>query len=229
MHKGGWSIIIDELWDSINVNIKLRVAIFNSSNNQSINLNQLGHTVERQLKNSYEMSYISKRFQVAIQKSGLDNMPNRKFLRLVGKKITVKVSVQYRIITSELSRYPNELLIQIRSNEGKWRGLYGNAALGGSYLNLNESIVSGIIRGLDDNTIPHELGHSLGLLHVDEPDTYHEDARQYYPVKRQRTKDSLNAMFSGGSPYMHNLTSTVITPRQMDIVIENYRFGNLNR
>ena len=229
MHKGGWSIFINESWDRIDVQIKLKVAILNSSNNQTLDLKQLGVTIERQLKKSYEMSYTKKSYQTAVMKNGLDYLTSKSYSKLADKHVTVKVSVQHRIINRENGLFPDELLVQIRNNIGRWIPLYGNAARGGRFLNLNEKYVPDMIKGLDLNTIPHELGHSLGLLHVNAPDTYREDPRQYFPVSRQHTKDSLNAMFGGDIHYMHNLTSTVITPRQMDIIIENYRMNKLNR
>ncbi|MDN5287790.1 MAG: hypothetical protein JWR38_4064 [Mucilaginibacter sp.] len=105
--------------------------------------------------------------------------------------------------------------------------LYGKAnKIGGGNVDLNESVVQNIISNADNNTIIHEFGHTLGLLHVN--DTYQTDPQQYWTVKKQHTKDSTNAMFSGDSRYMHDKTSKTITRQQLDLIIQNYRFGKIN-
>jgi len=35
-------------------------------------------------------------------------------------------------------------------------------------------------------------------------------------------------MYGGGGVHMNDKTSTTITPEQMNIMIENYKFGRLN-
>lgn len=53
------------------------------------------------------------------------------------------------------------------------RGVYGKVnKIGGSVVFLNERYVNNIINGKDRNTLPHEFGHSLGLLHVDGADAW---------------------------------------------------------
>lgn len=121
------------------------------------------------------------------------------------------------------------MLLEIKDNTGDMKPLYGKASkIGGSGVDLNESVVQNIIRGADNNTIVHEFGHTLGLLHVNDHHTYSTDARQYWTVKRQHTKDSTNAMFSGDSRYMHDKTSKIIVAQQIEIIIQNYRLGKIN-
>ena len=53
------------------------------------------------------------------------------------------------------------------------RGVYGKVnKIGGSVVFLNERYVNNIINGKDRNTLPHEFGQSLGLLHVDGADAW---------------------------------------------------------
>lgn len=135
-----------------------------------------------------------------------------------------------RIISNVSQRINNEHLLNIVPNTGEMAKFYGRAnKIGGNEVEVNLKFVPNIIKELDNSTIPHEFGHTLGLLHVNSHYAYGNDPRQYFPVKRQRTKDSTNVMFSGDSRYSHDATSTNIVPSQIDVIIDNYRSGNLNR
>jgi hypothetical protein len=230
MNKGGWTIIVKEYWLSIDVYINLKLAICNSSGNKSLNLNQLGKVIESQMKHSYEIKYFKNSYQTAVIKSGLDNYSNKAYSRLVKKHVTVRLKVQSRVISGVNLRSSDELLLDIQDNKGDMKRLYGKAnRLGGTEVALNETKVQNMINGFDNNTLPHELGHTLGLLHVNDKATYVEESKQYWTVKRQRTKDSINAMFSGDSRYMHDQTSNAITADQINIIIEKYKSNQLNK
>ncbi|MDN5287789.1 MAG: hypothetical protein JWR38_4063 [Mucilaginibacter sp.] len=51
-----------------------------------LNLTQLDKAVERQLKNSYQIKYITDSYQTAVVKSGLDNYPGQSFKRKVKRQ-----------------------------------------------------------------------------------------------------------------------------------------------
>lgn len=137
--------------------------------------------------------------------------------------------MQYRIIRNPDQKMNNEHLIQIRDNAGEMKNLYGYAHdIGGSTVSLNVFYVNNIIQGLNNNTIPHELGHTLSLLHVDKQSTFRSDPSQYWTQRQQHTKDSTNIMFSGGSRYNQDLTSTTVVGSQINIIINAYRNGMLN-
>jgi hypothetical protein len=159
MNKGGWTIIVKEYWLSIDVYIDLKLAICNSSGNNSLNLNQLGKVIESQMKHSYEIKYFKNSYQTAVIKSGLDNYSNKAYSRLVKKHVTVRLKVQSRVISGVNLRSSDELLLDIQDNKGDMKRLYGKAnRLGGTEVALNETKVQNMINGFDNNTLPHELG-----------------------------------------------------------------------
>jgi hypothetical protein len=228
--SGGWRIELRQSINSIQVDISLNLAICNSSDDKSINLNELGNAVTKQLKNTYQVTYLKDTHNFETVRSGLDHFPGRSVALPVKKLVTVCMRVQVRIISNVNQRTDNEHLLNIVPNAGEMAEFYGRANdLGGNSVKLNVKFVANIIKGLDNNTIPHEFGHTLGLLHVNSHYTYGNDPRQYFPAKKQHTKDSTNVMFSGDSRYMHNVTSTTIVPRQIDVIIDSYRSGNLNK
>ena len=228
--SGGWRIEVRESAHSIQVDISLNLAICNSTPDKGINLNQLGNVVVRQLKNTYQVSYLKDTHNFETVRSGLDNFPSRSIALPIKKLVTVSIRVQVRIISNVNQKTDNEHLLNIVPNKGEMVKFYGKAnEIGGNEVKINVKFVPNIIKGVDNNTIPHEFGHTLGLLHVNSHYAYGNDPRQYFPVKKQRTKDSTNVMFSGDSRYIHDATSTTIVPRQIDVIIDNYRSGNLNK
>ena len=112
-------------------------------------------------------------------------------------------------------------------------GVYGAAdAIGSKNASFNESLVSNMMNGGDNNTIVHELGHTLGLRHIDQLREGFGDLfsgnPQYYDVNKQKA-NSNNAMFSGGSPYMNDVKSTQINGAQIEAAKKNYKNGTINQ
>lgn len=113
------------------------------------------------------------------------------------------------------------------------RGVYGKVnKIGGSVVFLNERYVNNIINGKDRNTLPHEFGHSLGLLHVDGADAWFLGLfgrSQYYDSYKQE-RNRYNVMVSGAnSKYTDDYKSTDINPEQISIILENFRNNKVNR
>jgi hypothetical protein len=235
---GGWTIEIKESISTIRVILKLKVAIIDRTQDKKTNLLSLAAAMESQLKRSYQITYqtyvtspisVFDNKNMRIIRNGLDGSPNRYTFLPIKKTVVVSFFMQYRTIRNPDQKMNNEHLIQIRDNAGEMKNLYGYAHdIGGSTVSLNVFHVNNIIQGLDNNTIPHELGHTLSLLHVDKQSTYRSDPRQYWTQRQQHTKDSTNIMFSGGSRYNRDLTSTRVVGSQINIIISTYRNGMLN-
>ncbi len=230
---GGWTFGIHETATAINVKMCLKLAILDTMDEKQIDLDALGNAIERQLRKTYQISYVTNAIgteNMVQLKSGLDGRPGKKISLPVKKNVQIIFNMQYRIITKERQRMNNEHLVMISSNSGRMMKLYGYAnKLGGSTINLNVARVPDMISGADSNTLPHEFGHTLTLLHVNDVNTLDADPGQYFSLPQQYfSKDTTNIMFKGGSRQMNNITSISITGFQMDIILKNYKKGRLN-
>lgn len=96
----------------------------------------------------------------------------------------------------------------------------------GKEILISDKHVSGMIDGSDNNTMPHEFGHTGGLFHPDIEDAH---APKSILFKPDGEKDKNNAMFSGGSSYMNDKTSTQINGEQIETAKKEYEKGNLNK
>lgn len=234
---GGWSIVVEESSSTIFVKMKLKIAIVDLTIKKTTNLLKLAYAIERQLKKSYQISYSTlftspmssyNNHNRVIINSGLDGFPSRSIDLPVKKTVTVSLTLQHRVVRSRDQRMNSEHLIMLKEDGGEMFNIYGHShGIGGNAVSLNLIFVDNIINGLDNNTISHELGHTLSLLHVDQPATFQHDPRQYLPVS-QRAINSTNIMFSGGSSYNNDLTSTSVIGNQINVIIDAYRKGKLN-
>ncbi len=89
---------------------------------------------------------------------------------MVPKEVTVTVNVQVnaRVISNKNQLTSNEHLIEIKDNKDL-PGIYGKVnEIGGTEVYINESKVANMMNGNDNNTLVHELGHTLGLRHIDQ-------------------------------------------------------------
>jgi hypothetical protein len=233
--SGGWRVEITESGLTINVKLNLNLAICNDSSNHTINLNTLGNAVERQLRQSYEIRYFKTVDRGASVISGLDNFRGKRFIRLIKKNVYVHLKLNKRIVFNASNQRPDEHLLIIKDGatlkKATGHSVYGYAnSIGGTIVYLNESKVKNIINGFDNNTIPHEFGHTLGLLHVDQNtnrNPFWGESEQYWSSKKQKS-DSTNIMFSGGSRYMHDGSSMSVAAEQIELIIAKYNYEKIN-
>lgn len=224
---GGWTVTVKEHGLSIDVFLELYMSICDSTTNKKVNLTQLGNAIERQLKNTYEISYFKDCYESLRVKSGLDNFPDRRHPRTVKKSVRVHIKVHQRIIYNINQKLDNEHLVDIK-DDSKLIGLYGKAnKIGGNELYLRETYVKNMVIGRDNNTIPHEFGHTLGLFHVDDNWVFLRSMREQWNIKKM-IANKTNIMFHGGGQ-LNDKTSTTIIPEQIDIIIENFKFGRINK
>jgi len=231
--KGGWEILsINKSKNATDIYIQLSAVLVNNSSNKLINMTQFGTALERSLKVCYEFSSYEA-FYESPEKSvghldGYDYLYRRPFK--VFKLLNAHLSVKWRI--SALANPLNEHLVEIKDDKDL-SGVYAKVNnIYGSIVYVNANKVSGIISGFDRNTLAHEFGHSLGLLHPDINTAWFGflgyESNQYW-TSQKRSKDSLNMMYSGGSPYMNDSLSTHISSSQMRLVIENIRQSKVNQ
>jgi hypothetical protein len=234
--SGGWQVNIIESNTTVEVNLLLSIALCNDSKNPNINLYFLANAMEQQLKLAYNINYHKRFVDPVVLRSGLDGYPSQNRSRMVDKYVFVKFMLRKRLSLSPQDIRPNEHLIVIKDDDFFAKNYSSKAygavnKIGGTILYLNQTKIRNIVNGLDNNTVPHELGHSLGLLHVDENRSRFDflgfQSPQYWDLEKQKL-DSNNVMFSGRSKYMNDLSSVEITPGQIDLIILNYKLGNIN-
>jgi YD repeat-containing protein len=217
---------------SYTTHLKLIVAVQNASNSK-IDMTKFATALSAQVKNSYSTTYNKKEYEAITMKSGLDNFSSKTVLRPKDVKVNVVVEVQVRVISSEKDLKSNEHLVQIQ-DASKLPGVYAQANdIGGTKVFVNASKVANMLNGNDNNTLVHELGHTFGLRHIDQKrETFWETMGfssnpQYYDNAKQKA-NSNNAMFSGGSTYMKDKTSTRINGEQIEIGKQEYKKGDIN-
>ncbi|MBN9299159.1 MAG: hypothetical protein J0I41_19315 [Filimonas sp.] len=230
--SGGWKLIgIARNNQSFAIDLSLAYCLLNSSAT-TVFMGGLRVAIDRSIINCYNVDFYDTLYEPYIMASKLDNFPSRKgaFKTTVLNK--VRVVVKSRIITNISQRANNEHLLQIKS-ASQLPGIYGRVnKIGGSVIEINETCVPQIISGFDRNTIPHELGHSLGLFHVDQNmhffSVFGATSEQYWDLAKQK-QFRTNVMFSGGSAYMHDSLSTSINTSQMKRLIENVKHNTVNK
>ena len=217
---------------NVTINLTLTVAILNSSN-KKFDLKKLGNVLSSQLQSSYGISYVEgMNYKNSVSQKGMDNLYVARTLPTKFRKVNVNVSVRFRVISNKSELRDREHLLNILP-ASQLRGVYGKVnKIGGSVVFLNERYVNNIINGKDRNTLPHEFGHSLGLLHVDGADAWFLGLfgrSQYYDSYKQE-RNRYNVMFSGAnSKYIDDYKSTDINPEQISIILENFRNNKVNR
>lgn len=212
---GGWKILqIVETYPQTDVFLEVKIALLNATKPpKSFDMRRFGQAVERSVKLCFEVSFIE---------APLFPLP---FLR----RYKTHVSVVWRVVTSETGRN-QEHLIKIM-NAGDLPGVYGKGAINGSIVKINADHVAKILSGYDRNTIPHELGHTLGLLHVDVNThryAFFGFTSDQYLSPESQFADSNNVMFSGRSRFMKDSLSVQLSPQQIRRVVKNLQQRTVN-
>ncbi len=217
------------------INLKLTVAVHNASS-KNIDMQNFANVLSSQVKKSYGISYSKTTYDIATMESGMDNFPSRNILiaKATNVNVIVDVDVETRVISSRSNLKANEHLVQIQ-NDSELPGVYGRVNdIGGREVYINERFVPNMLNGNDNNTLVHELGHTLGLGHIyQKEETFFEmflwgTNLDYMPPSEQ-SKQSTNAMFSGGSKYMNDESSINFNGQQIEKAKAAYDNGNINK
>ena len=202
------------------IHIKLTGAILNSSG-RNVDVDGLKERINEHMQTSYSRGEVSA--QDANSKSTSWN---------------VKVTIDLRIINDTKELRSNDHLIEIvTADEMKLRtgrDAYGASTFGGKNVYFNAKHVNKMVRGdygrngtsYDQNTIPHEFGHSLGLEHPNQENGQSMSGPEM-------AKDRYNAMYSNVpedcGPMLNDEKSTSINKKQIDIILKKYDKGELNK
>lgn len=104
----------------------------------------------------------------------------------------------------------------------------------GLRIQLNKAIVNDIIYNRNVRTIPHELGHLFGWDHPHAPAKYESVNTDAHLLEQQMTEEERrhNLMSQGWYPQRTNIPleqAMQISEKQVDVLLEYYRSGQLNR
>jgi uncharacterized protein YbcV (DUF1398 family) len=214
-----WEITVNKSSDGRNTTISITVdiAVLNSTGKSNYDEAALQDAIANQIQKSYSFEEL----QITDGKIGV---------------FKVETQVNIRTIIGKEHLADNEHLIEVLpENHPDVKGLYGKASggIGGTEIILNEKYVKNIIEGKDNNTVPHELGHTGGLLHINGIDAYIHDLlpgsnNQHYSEAEQK-KNPDNAMYEGGTGKINDKTSTKINKQQIETIVDEHQSGNLNK
>lgn len=217
------------------ITLKLTAAVLNSSD-IAFDMNAFKGAVETQVKNTYSVSWNEEigRKNVTKTINGKKQVVNEPVYR----RVNVLVEVDLQVISDKSELKDNQHLLEIVKPEAA-PGIYGMVnKMYGKEVILNSDFVPNMINGNDNNTIVHELGHSFGLRHIDQQVETLKDKERLesggrgnpqYQGPISQSKNPNNAMFSGGSTYMNDRTSTKLNPWQIRAGLKLLKNGHLNK
>ena len=207
----------------INVDITFKAAVLNSSGSSAFSAASVSSAVKSQLENSYTGKFDGKISQL----SGIGNVG------LSDVTYNVNTTVDIRMIGSAADLADDEHLINVKS-KSSMAGVYGKVnKIGGKEVMLNEKYIPGMLSGADNNTIPHEVGHTAGLYHPNNAEGFLLGIKKWFEGQRfspgSSGEDKHNMMYSGDSGLLNDKTSIDINSKQMQVIINNIRNGNVNK
>ena len=185
-------IFYDEETRRMQYLLTVNAALYNTSNNQSLDMKALSDAITKQVVNAYNFS---------------------------GKDFDVKMNFNLRVIDSADKLKEREHLIQvvnqneIGSSSPKTMGR-AYTFLHGLDIKVGTVTVSDMLKGSDNRTIGHELGHTGGLFHKDEKES--DDNLMLQKSSLQKNQ-------------IDPLTANKLERKQIEIIQQNYIHGKLNR
>ena len=172
--------------------LTVNAALYNTSNDQSLDMKALSDAITKQVADAYNFS---------------------------GKDFDVKMNFNLRVIDSADKLKEREHLIQvvnqneIGSSSPKTMGR-AYTFLHGLDIKVGTVAVSDMLKGSDNRTIGHELGHTGGLFHKDEKES--DDNLMLQKSSLQKNQ-------------IDPLTANKLERKQIEIIQQNYIHGKLNR
>lgn len=227
-----WSIASKTVKNGVTIiKVVYKAAVVNQSSTK-FNMAALRRAIESQNENSYSATF--KTNNDAEQKVFDADVGSGKATVPLPKTIKIVLDAKIRVIKSEKDRGKHEHLYKIRDDSDPMvNGSYGAASnIYEKDIYLNAQNIPGMIASTDKNTIPHETGHTGGLRHPNTVATGGDPAavsegQSFMPGSNGQ--NSNNAMYSGDSKLLNDLTSTEINTTQFVILINNIKNGKVNK
>jgi RHS repeat-associated protein len=210
----------------VDVDITLNAYVVNSSTSSNVaDLKQLSQSIKENVQDVYTQSFTAggdgNVFQRDPQSGELSEL-----VLIYNFKTTASVQV-----ASSASSVPKDAMLINIVDDSKLDGDYGKAPgfplKCGNTVLINAEKTKNIVSKKDLNTVPHELGHTLGLWHPDEFSTWFFQGNQYTRTPGSE-KNRYNVMNSGDGGNMNDLLNTEVNLNQMLIIKNNAENGKLN-
>nr|WP_295869882.1 DUF6443 domain-containing protein [uncultured Chitinophaga sp.] len=197
-----------------------------------------GITFTGVIYNSSGKKYDVKRFESTIKKQ-IEYVFNVKTFDDDGKTVTSNIDVNLKTVSALEEISNTDHIIDIIDPEsdnspmGNAKEATGRSPFGGlrSYINYNN--LNKIMSGEDPNTVPHELGHTAGLIH---PNEYNETSRwsasQQYLNTTVNPDNKYNLMwpfFALDRWHIFHKDALSLSATQLRLMYSNYIDGKLNR
>jgi hypothetical protein len=104
----------------------------------------------------------------------------------------------------------------------------------GLRVKLNKQYVNDIITGKNSRTIPHEMGHLLGWDHPHANAKFESINKDAHPLEQQLSESERQCNLMSQSWYAQKAgialqDARLITEKQIEVLIENYNSGSLNK
>lgn len=220
--------IVKTTWDNgvKNVHLTFTGAILNSSKTSKDDVKMFRNQAEAQIKSAYTRNIKEPVFRNI---SAVPDVPiNVMTDESVEVHLTIEVNI--RVINSKSELTKTDHLIEIVP-EGvlpgtKEKGFVGGEApFRGKYVRINELAIASINSGSNLKTVPHELGHTLGLYHPDE-------AKVSSGQHMEDGTENNNLMYQ--SHYQHSIlkdksAGNNLNLKQISIFEQNYNRRTLNQ
>jgi hypothetical protein len=217
------------------IHIKLTAAVLDATTAQKIDVNAFKAAVSTQVKNTYSISFKeASKYETVNLNKGLDMPANNIIVPIEFRDVNVVVDVDVRVINKQSDLKSTEHLIKIVDDNSSELPSDATAAvneIGGTELRIKEKYVGGIISNTNKKTLVHELGHTLGLRHLD--------------VKAETPGELISSFFGGtGNPQYKGPVSSnpknvmlskykpganQVNPSQINTAVNEYNSGNLNK
>lgn len=220
-----------------NINISLKMEVLNSTSNKSLNMNAFANGVKTDIINAY--TSMSGQSITEIKAGKTFSSPTTMIPISTGDKFdnvtyNVKVNVDISVITDVSKRSKDAHLIEIvpdgtKGKLGEDGTAVAKAPINGKDIYVNEKYFNDIVSNQADMVVPHELGHTGGLVHPDEALTNGGFRLEQF---MKYSESPNNIMWSADKLLKENASNNnqnQLTLKQLRILIENYQNGKLNK